>query len=376
MMKEKSRIIHICEQFLPEGSVASCRLFGNGHINDTYRVICSDHAEEDGYVLQRVNTEVFRHPVQVMENVSLITSWLRKKVEEEGGDPAREVLRVILTKNGSPSFYYPEDDTYWRMYVFIGQATAYEQPENEQIFRESAVAFGRFQKQLKDFPADRLYFTIPDFHNTPKRFEDFAEAVKQDAVHRLGEAKEEADWLLSNRKLADVLQSRLNAGTLPLRVTHNDTKLNNVMIDDRTGKAICVIDLDTVMPGLSATDFGDANRVGARTAREDEKDLQKVHFDLKKYICYTEGFLEGTGGILTPEEYRMLPWGAIVITYEQALRFLGDYLKGDVYYKTDYPEHNLVRARTQIALLKEMLARIDQMTEIVFSMPGMAGGSR
>ena len=362
-MNEKTRFLQICDHFDFGGNVVGCAAFGSGHINDTYRVTCSIGTEETHYVLQKINTAVFRHPGEVMENIRRVTDWLRKKKLSMGRDADREVLSIVPAKDGSDGLWL--DDEYWRVYRFIENAVAYDQTEDEQVFRESAAAFGQFQYLLSDFPAHLLHETIPHFHHTPLRLLAFTDAVSEDPCARAGGAAGEIRFLQEHAGLADVLCSRLEAGTLPLRVTHNDTKLNNVMIDKATGRAVCVIDLDTVMPGLSATDFGDAIRFGASTAREDEPDLDKVRFDLSRYSSYTRGFLEGCAGALTPEEYEMLPWGALVITYEQALRFLGDYLLGDLYYKISFPQHNLIRARTQIRLLEQMLQHFGEMQSVV-----------
>ena len=355
----------ICDRFRMEGKVLSGTPFGNGHINDTYRICCEDGKNSGDYILQRMNTEIFHHPEEVMENVDRVTSWLRERVTEEGGDPEREVLTVIPGKDGSLGLWI--DGDYWRMYRFITDATAFDQTEDPAVFRESALAFGHFQRMLRDFPSHLLHETIPDFHNTPRRFEAFRAAVDADSCGRCEKAQPEITYLLENASLAGVLKERQEDGSLPLRVTHNDTKLNNVMIDNQTRKGICVIDLDTVMPGLSVTDFGDSIRFGASTGKEDEPDLEKVNFDLSRFRVYTEGFLEGTGKALTKTEYEMLPWGAMVITYEQAVRFLADYIAGDPYYKTAYAEHNLVRARTQIRLLAQMREKTDEMQKIVQS---------
>ena len=365
-MREQSEVQGICEQFCLDGQIISCIPFGNGHINDTYCVTCSEGGAAVRYVLQRINTAVFRKPDEVMENVLRVTEWLRERITREGGDPEREVLTVIPVKGSGPFFRNGGDC--WRMYRYIEDATAYETAEDEHIFRESAVGFGHFQYLLSDFPAHLLHETIPDFHNTVKRFRDFEQAVGENRNGRLNLAQRETEFLLARRDTAGVLLDLLKSGDLPLRVTHNDTKLNNVMIDNRTGKAVCVIDLDTVMPGLSATDFGDSIRFGASTAREDEPDIAKVQFDLRRFACYTEGFLEGCASALTKTEREMLPWGARVITFEQAIRFLGDYLNGDTYYKTEYPEHNLVRARTQIRLLQQMEEQMDEMNAAVASL--------
>lgn len=346
-------IMQILEHFELPGTVKSAEPYGNGHINDTYRVVCDQDGRINRFVLQKINRNVFHHPEQVMENITGVLGFISKKIREEGGDPGREVLSLVPGIRGR-AFMNDEKGDVWRVYRFIEDAVCYEKAESEEIFRESAAAFGRFQKLLSDYPAESLHETIVDFHNTPVRFRQFLEAVQENAADRRKAVSDEIDYLISQEALSHRLSDAHREGRLPLRVTHNDTKLNNVMFDIRTGKAVCVLDLDTVMPGFSVTDFGDAIRFGASTAAEDEPDLGKVHFDRHLYQVYQEGYLEGCGGSLTADEEALLFDGAKVITYEQALRFLADYLAGDVYYKTACPEHNLLRARTQIKLLQEM----------------------
>ena len=348
--------------FVLPGPAGAIRPYGNGHINDTFLLTCEDQQEQ--FILQRINGHVFREPVRVMENVAAVTDWIAQKEEAAGPNDARQVLELLPARDGK-LYVTDEAGDCWRVYRFIANAVCYERPESEEIFYQSAVAFGRFQRQMADFPADSLHETIPHFHDTPVRYNDFLRSVRQDSAGRLAQVRQEVDFLMERASLADTLIQAKERGDLPLRVTHNDTKLNNVMFDRATGRAVCVLDLDTVMPGLSATDFGDAIRFGACTAAEDEPDPDKVHFDLHLYEVYTEGFLQGCEGALTPAEKAYLPDGALVITYEQALRFLADYLNGDVYYKTDRPGQNLDRARTQIRMLSEMEQQLDNMRKIV-----------
>ncbi len=347
----------ILRAFFPNREILSCEPFGNGHINDTYRIRTGGTGEENAFVLQRINRKVFTNPPALMENVCAVTSWIAGKIAAEGGDVRREVLTFLPAADGR-FFYRDPEGEYWRVSLLIEGADCFETAQNEDIFYQSALAFGRFQRQLADFPAKNLCEVIPGFHNTPVRCQAFEASVKRDAAGRAGAVSEEIRFLTERKALSGRLMQALAEGTLPLRVTHNDTKLNNVMIDRATRKALCVLDLDTVMPGLSATDFGDAIRFGASTAAEDEPDLSKVHFDRHLYDVYRDGFIEGCGGALTAKELAMLPDGAMVITYEQALRFLADYLDGDVYYKTSRPGQNLDRARTQIRLLQEMEASL------------------
>ena len=349
----------ILSLFCLNGTPVSCTPLGTGHINETYLVRCDADGVFTDYVLQRLNTEVFQKPLEVMENIVRVTAWIRKQLEEAGEDPRRGTLTFLPAKDGR--FCVLIGNKCWRVCEYIADAAAYEQTEDVRFLRESAYAFGRFQLMLRDFPARELHETIVDFHNTPKRYAAFLEAVRRDLSGRQEQAAEEIRFLKDHEDLSSILSKAYEEGRLPLRVTHNDTKLSNVMMDPQTGKAVCEIDLDTVMPGFSVTDFGDAIRTGASTAAEDEPDLSKVHFDLQRYLYYVEGFAAGTGGGLTQAEYDLLPYGALVITYEQALRFLTDFLDGDLYYKTDYPDHNLVRARTQIRMVAEMLEHLEEM---------------
>ena len=339
--------------------------FGEGHINETYAVYMQ---EEDGsdvpqYVLQRLNINVFKNPSQVMENIFGVTEFLREVIREEGGDVDRETLSYIKTKSGETYFEDAQGQP-WRCLHFISNSVCYQTVEEPEQFYQSAKSFGHFLKQLGNYPAESLHETIPQFHDTVKRFRDFAKAVKKDVKNRSRSCKKEIAFALEREEDCGVLMEQLNKGLLPLRVTHNDTKLNNILFDSDTDKGLCIIDLDTIMPGLAANDFGDSIRFGASTAEEDEKDLEKVHFDIHLYELYVKGYLEMAKDVLTPAEIESLPWGARLMTLECGMRFLTDYLQGDVYFKTAYPEHNLVRARTQFKLVKEMEEQFEAMQEI------------
>lgn len=353
------------ESFNYEGILIEKKPFGNGHINDTFKLTFDlGNGKTKPYILQRVNDDIFKDLTQLMENINGVTSYLREKIIENGGDPERETLNVIPTRDGK-LFYTDSKGVFWRTYTFIEDATCYDTVEKPEHFYQSALAFGNFQKLLADYPAETLHETIVDFHHTPKRFEAFVKAVEEDVVGRVKDVREEIDFILDRKADTAILIDMLEKGELPLRVTHNDTKLNNVMIDDKTGKGLCVIDLDTVMPGLSVNDFGDSIRFGASTALEDETDLSKVNIDLELFDIYTKGFIEGTAGKLTDNEIDMLAVGAKVITLEQAMRFLMDHIQGDTYFKIHRENHNLDRARTQIKLVADMEAKWDQMKEIV-----------
>ena len=350
--------------FAFEGEYLSHRRHGSGHINDTFLVRFKlDGGYEKKYILQRINTQIFE-PITLMENISGVTKHLRKKVIERRGNPDLECLNLILTKDGR-TFFVDSIGSYWRSYLFIVNATCDDQVEKPDHFYQSGLAFGNFQSLLSDYDADSLHETIPDFHNTLKRFEAFKDAVQKDIMNRASSVQEEISFVMEREADMSVCMDLLKSGELPLRVTHNDTKLNNVMIDNDTGKGICVIDLDTVMPGLSIFDFGDSIRFGANTALEDEKDLSKVSLELNLYEIYTKGFLEGCDGSLTQKELEMLPMGAKIMTLECGMRFLTDYLQGDIYFNIHRPEHNLDRCRTQFKLVEDIENKLREMHSIV-----------
>ncbi len=327
-----------------------------GHINDTYLA-------GDKYILQRINHFVFPHPEHIMENMLGVTEFLRKKLLESGGNPARETLQVVRTVNGEP-FFLDDKGNYWRCTWNIGNTTSFETPDSPEKLREAGRAFGAFQAMLSGYPADTLHEIIPDFHNTPARLRQLEDAMAADPQGRAKEVQAELDFVFSRREQAGLLMGLLGQGRLPLRVTHNDTKMSNILFDDATGKAVCVIDLDTVMPGLTAFDFGDSIRAGASTAAEDETDLSKVQFDLELYQAYTEGFLSAAGDALTETELDTLPDGAWAMTFEVGTRFLADYINGDVYFRTSRPGQNLDRARNQFHLVKQMEAQRQEMGRI------------
>lgn len=346
------------------GEPMECIPYGSGHINDTFRLTYKNENREKRFILQRMNKSIFTKPVELMENISGVTSWLKKKIEENGGDPERETLNIVNTREGRP-YYVDSEGEYWRAYLFIEGATCYDVVKDENDFYQSAVAFGHFQRLLADYPAETLHETIVNFHNTVDRFENFQKAVEADVVGRAASVQEEIQFVYDREALTHVLVDMQAEGRLPLRVTHNDTKLNNIMIDDATGKAICVIDLDTVMPGLAANDFGDSIRFGASTGAEDEPDLSKVSCDLELYEAYVKGFIEGCGGALTEAEIDTLPMGAILMTFECGIRFLTDHLEGDTYFKIHRENHNLDRCRTQFKLVADMENKLPQMKAIV-----------
>lgn len=350
--------------FNTEGEMMSCKRYGSGHINDTFKLVCGRP-----YILQRMNDDIFKDPVSLMRNIEGVTTFLRQEVIKNGGDPDRETLNLVKTKDGN-SFYVDSKGNYWRMYLFIEGATCYNLVEKPEDFYQSGKAFGHFQRLLSRYPAKELSETIPGFHDTPKRFERFKKVVEEDICHRAADVRQEIQFVMDRGNDMGLAMDMLAKGELPLRVTHNDTKLNNIMIDDVTGEAICIIDLDTVMPGLSIFDFGDSIRFGANTAEEDETDLAKVSLSLPLFEIYTKGFLEGCAGSLTEAEIRMLPQGARLMTLECGMRFLTDYLEGDVYFKTSREEHNLDRCRTQFGLVADMEKKWKEMGEIVRGFKG------
>ena len=343
------------EKFSIPGNIVSCEPYGFGHINRTFLVVSDSGLR---YILQGINEAVFGNIPGLLANVIAVTGHISAMVSEE-----RECLHLVKTRQGE-DYLCDEDGKFWRMYDFIEHSLCLQAAEQPSDFFESAVAFGRFQRQLADFPADTLHETIPNFHNTPDRYRKFHLALEADVMNRAGECRYEIEEYLKREKDGAVLQNWLKEGRLPLRVTHNDTKLNNVMLDDQSRKALCVIDLDTVMPGLMAYDFGDSIRFGAATAAEDEKDISKVSIDLELYATYIRGFLSSCPE-LTEDELMSLPWGARLMTLECGLRFLTDYLDGDKYFAIHRPGHNLDRCRTQLKMVQEMEARWEDMLRII-----------
>ncbi len=354
----------ILEGFTLQGEVCQCRRYGNGHINDTYLLVLMEHGDEHRYILQRINDDIFKDPVSLMKNVEHVTSFLKKQIKARGGDPGRETLTMVPAKDGK-KYYVDENGDYWRIYLFIEDSVCYDQVKKPEDFYKSGLAFGQFQRELALFPAGELMETIPDFHNTPARLAAFKRAAEADKCHRAGQVEKEIAFVRAREGELGCAMEMLERKELPLRVTHNDTKLNNIMFDEKTGEVLCIIDLDTIMPGLSIFDFGDSIRFGASTGAEDEKDLSKVSLSLELFELYTKGFLEGCGGKLTDKEVRMLPMGARLMTMENGIRFLTDYLEGDVYFHISYPEHNLDRCRTQFKLAADMEKKWERMEEIV-----------
>ncbi len=339
--------------------------FGQGHINDTFVV----HTQPETaccrrFILQRMSPAAFKRPDQLMENIIGVTEYLGREIEKNGGDRARESLEVLRPRSGKP-FFTDSEGGAWRLYPFVEGTVCYQSAETPELFAASGRAFGRFQRLLQGYPADTLYETIPNFHNTEDRLAKLKAAVQADALGRAAECGAEIRFVLDREADCSVALSALRAGTLPLRVTHNDTKLNNVLMDDKTGEGICIIDLDTVMPGLSINDFGDSIRFGANHNAEDEPDLTKVNLDVDLFAAYTEAFLSEAGDALTSAEIAYLPWGAKLMTLECGMRFLTDYLEGDTYFHISREKQNLDRCRTQFKLVSDMEARWAELETIV-----------
>ena len=347
---------HIYSQFRLDGRVISCTRTGGGHINNTYLLVT---ARPHLYILQWLNGQIFKDVKGLMGNVIAVTEHLHRQ-----SDDPRCALTLVPTVTGEPYLLTAEGDC-WRVYEYILDSVCLSAAETTEDLRQSGVAFGMFQNQLADFPAATLTETIPHFHDTPDRFRIFREAIQEDRAGRLASVQDEVERILSREKEAGALHELLRRGEIPLRVTHNDTKLTNVMLDETTRKPLCVIDLDTVMPGLAAHDYGDAIRFGASTAAEDETDLSKVEMSLPLYEAFTEGFLSACGSRLNAREIETLPLGAKLMTLEVAVRFLTDYLNGDVYFATSRPDQNLDRARTQLKLVEDMEIKWDAMNAVI-----------
>ena len=347
------------------GQLVGAVRYGSGHINDTF-VVHTQPGEDPcrRFILQRISSAAFKHPDEVMANIVGVTSFLGEKIKEAGGNPARETMSVWATKSGE-NFYTDSEGGAWRVYPFVEDTICLQKAETPELFAASARAFGKFQRMLKDYPADTLYETIPKFHDTEDRLAKLKAAVAADVMGRVKEVGPELKFVQEREADCSVALSALRDGRLPLRVTHNDTKLNNILIDRESGEGICVIDLDTVMPGLAINDFGDSIRFGANHSAEDERDLTKVNFDLELFDVYAAGFLEGAGGALTETELDYLPWGAKLMTLECGIRFLTDYLEGDHYFRIHREGQNLDRCRTQFKLVSDMEAAWDDMKAVV-----------
>lgn len=341
----------------PEAGIAE-ETYGNGHINDTYLVASSK------YILQRINTSVFTKPDELMENIENVTAFLRKKLEAAGEDTERGTLTVVPTKSGK-SYYQTADGNTFRVYRFIEGTKSIEDSKTDADLYEAGVGFGHFQKLLADFPVEKLHETIRDFHHTPKRIEALKRAVREDRAGRGESVRGEIRFALENVGWADCVVRGMAEGRIPVRVTHNDTKINNILFDRESGRAVCVVDLDTVMPGSALYDFGDALRIGGSSAAEDETDPDKVWFRVNAFEAFARGYLSEMKDALTDAEVELLPLSVKLMTYECGIRFLTDYLNGDTYFKTAREHHNLDRARNQFKLVRNIAAKETLLAEAV-----------
>ncbi|MBN2051474.1 MAG: aminoglycoside phosphotransferase family protein [Spirochaetales bacterium] len=359
------QLVEIAKNFSFRGDPVEATPCSKGHINDTYVLRC---VLTDGgrlrYILQRIDHHIFRNPEKMMENIAGVTEHLRRKILLAGGDPRRETLTIIPPRKGG-NFLRTDSGDYWRAYDFIENTHSRDIVENPKQFYLAGRLLGKFQGLLSDFPIERLHETIPDFHNTKKRFEQFITAVEKDNVNHARRVKDEIDFVIRRESDTATLVDLIAGGKLSPRVAHNDTKFNNMMIDDATGECVCLVDLDTVMPGLYLYDFGDSIRTGATTAPEDEKNLARVSMDLGLFEHFTRGYIESAGSFLSDLELELLPRAAKLMTFESGMRFLADYLNGDIYFKVHRPEHNLDRARTQFKLVADMEEKMDRMIQTV-----------
>ena len=360
-------IKYAIRNFCFEGKYCDCIELKSGNINSTCMLIYDDTGKTHKYVLQRINHVVFKNMEGLMNNISKVIEHIGEKLDRNDPEYERKFLNFVKTKDGD-YLYFDENGNYWRAYIYVDNTTAHDSISDPTLFYEAGRGFGTFQCDLVDFPVDELVEIIPNFHNTKARFFDFVAAVAKDSAGRVAELEEEIDFFFDRRKMMSKIVDMIDAGEIPVRVTHNDTKMNNILIDNDTHKAVCVIDLDTVMPGSVLYDFGDAIRYGASTAAEDEPDTSKITLDMELFKLFTKGFLEDTAGLFTKREIELLPLGVKIMTCELAMRFLTDYIDGDVYFKTKYPEHNLVRARAQMKLLLEVEKKYDEMVEYVASL--------
>lgn len=347
--------LSVLSNFQLDAPVVSCERYGCGHINVTYLVVTQTGRR---YILQKISNRAFPDVAGLQENIAAVTAWLHNQISDPNG-----ALTLIPTLDGK-TWYHAGENSDWRVYDFIENSLCLQAPESAEDFYQSAIAFGTFQQQLNGFPAETLHETIKNFHNTPDRYRLFRLALEKDVMGRAKDVQPEIKFVLAHEEIGSQLMTMFKAGALPLRVTHNDTKLNNVMLNADTRKPLCVIDLDTTMPGLSAYDFGDSIRFGAATAAEDEKDLSKVTMSLDLFRTFTSGFLAACPG-LTEKERKVLPLGALTMTLECGVRFLTDYLDGDHYFGIHYPDHNLDRCRTQFKLVADMEAKWDDMARII-----------
>lgn len=354
----------ILSNFAINGEFISCEPYGSGLINRTYVAVYNEGGKRVRYIVQRINTNLFKNVDGLMNNIKIVTEFNRAEIVKRGGDPNRESLTLVPTENGGTYFRTEEGDCY-RVYVFIENAKGYDVVEKPEHFYESAVAFGKFAMLLDRFDSSKLFEVLPDFHNTVKRFDNFRRSLEADKFNRAKDVKKEIEFALNREKITHTIVDLLASGKMPSRVTHNDTKLNNVLIDTRTDKAVSVIDLDTMMPGSICYDFGDSIRFGCNPCLEDTPETEKVIFNMPLFETYTKGYLSVFGDTITDIERKNLPMGAILMTYECGIRFLTDYLDGDVYFRKTREGQNIDRTRSQFKLVSDMEKRYDEMLSAV-----------
>lgn len=363
-MNEEKQVREVCKYFKLRGEYQTYEVIHSGHINSTYRIFYKRDGVLKDYILQKVNTYVFHDPVGVMDNISSVTEYIRAKIKAKYGTAKRNVLHYQQTEDNE---YYVcmTDGSFWRCCRYIDDSICYEKTDDLKVVEEAGKAFGEFQLYLADYPVEKLCIVIPHFHNTVRRFQAFRDAIKEDEAGRVKDVQEIIDGYFAVEEIATRCYRLQREGVLPLRVTHNDTKLSNILFDAETNEHLSVIDLDTVMPGLVAFDFGDAIRVAGSTADEDEKDLTKIALDIQKYEAFARGFVGVLSNSLMQAEKDSLALGAIAMTLECGVRFLTDYINGDKYFKIHYEDQNLVRAKCQLTLGMDMIKHLDEMQEII-----------
>lgn len=357
-------IEELVKKFNVNGEVIDVSYCDTGNINRTLIISIMENKEVKKYILQKINTTVFNEPYLLMKNIESVTNYCKNYLKEHNEDFTRGTLSVIKTKNDS-NIYRTEKDEYYRMYNFVDNARTYDNAKNSQMIYNVGKAFGRFVHMLDGYPIDGLYETIPNFHNTNVRYNDFITSIRKDPCNRVKNVQKEINFILERKDQLGIIVEQINCGNIPIRVTHNDTKINNVLIDIETNEAVCVIDLDTVMPGSALYDFGDAIRSGASLTVEDDTNLNNIGINLEYFESFTNAYLTETKEILTKTEIDYLAFSCILLTLELSMRFLTDYINGDTYFKCNYSNHNLDRCRNQIALAKDMEEKYTLMDSIV-----------
>jgi thiamine kinase-like enzyme len=360
------QLSEITENFQLNGVVSSAEVIESGHIQTTFLLVIDSSVRKRKFILQKINLNVFPEPEHLVNNSLLVLNHLQQKTKLKGGNSSKCSLSMLPSQNGG-FLYQDQDGEFWRIFDYIENTDTYLTPSSRSQVFQAGKAIGEFLHALEDFPVSTLVEIIPNFHHTPIRYQNFRTALKSDKVGRAQDVRSEIIFILDRQQLISRLVEKLDNGELPQRVTHNDTKISNVLFDQQTGEAVCMIDLDTVMPGTSLYDFGDAARTMTNTTDEDQADLSLVNFNLDYFKQLSHGFIQGMGESLTSDERSLMPFSAVLMTLECGIRFLEDYLNGDTYFKTDYPDHNLVRARVQFKLIEKMEANSEQMSSIISS---------